>query len=224
MSAQPSVLLFDFGGTLDADGVAWKDRFFRIWREEVGPLPRERFDRAFYAADDALVGRVPRDLSLSGTAERLGRGLARELDADDAAGNRAARRFARESLDVLAGRGHLLARLAAAYRLGVVSNFYGNLAAACEEGGIAGHFSAAIDSVDVGCSKPDPRIFRAALAALNAEPGEAIFVGDSAARDMAGARNVGMAHVLLRPTSGEPGCCSGDLVISRLEELPGALA
>ncbi|HEY6051289.1 MAG TPA: HAD family hydrolase [Thermoanaerobaculia bacterium] len=222
----PSVLLFDFGGTLDSDGVPWKERFFRIWTEEVQTLDRARFDRAFHSADDELVGGVPRDLPLSATIGRLGRGLASRLDADPAAADRAAERFARESLGVLAGRAALLERLGSAYRLGIVSNFYGNLLAACEEAGIRGHFSAAIDSVDVGCVKPDPRIFRAALDALGAEPGDAVFVGDSPERDMAGARSLGMAHVLVRPDGhrGKAACCPGDRVIARLEDLPEALA
>lgn len=226
MSGARSVLLFDFGGTLDSDGVAWKDRFFRIWTDEVEPVGREEFDRAFYSADDELVGSVPKELSLSATIERLGRGLAARLGPDTAAADRASRRFARETLAVLAGREALLARLASTHRLGIVSNFYGNLLAACEEAGIRRHFSAAIDSVDVGCVKPDPRIFEAALDALGARAEDAIFVGDSPGRDMAGARALGMKHVLLRPNTAGDGecCCPGDRVIARLEELPEALS
>jgi len=220
------VLLFEFGGTLDADGIAWKDRFYRIWREEVEDIPRETFERAFHAADDALVGNVPRGLSLSGTVDRLGRGLSAELGADPASADRAARRFSRESLAVLQSRSDLLARLSENFRLGIVSNFYGNLDAACEEAGIAGHFETAIDSVDVGCVKPDPRIFRAALDALDAGPADAIFIGDSTSRDMAGARSLGMRHVLVAGAAGAvpDGCCPGDRVIRRLDELPAVLA
>ena len=133
MKSARSVLLFDFGGTLDADGVAWKDRFFRIWTEEIGPVGRDAFDRAFYSADDELVGSVPKELSLSATIQRLGRGLAARLGTDTASADRASRRFSRETLGVLAGREALLAGLASTHRLGIVSNFYGNLAAACED-------------------------------------------------------------------------------------------
>ena len=223
---QRGVLLFDFGGTLDADGIAWKDRFYDVWREEVGDGPRERFDRAFYAADDALVGAIPADLPLTETIRRLACGIGRELAAGGAAAERAGSRFASESLHTLARRAPLLARLASRYRLGIVSNFYGNLAAACEEAGIGRYFVATIDSVDVGCVKPDARIFHAALERLNASPAEAVFVGDSPVRDMAGARAIGMRHVLLRPASGKrlSLCCSGDREIQTLEQLPKALA
>ena len=49
-------LLFDFGGTLDADGVAWKDRFHALYQAEGLVIAAEAFAPAFYAADDPLVG------------------------------------------------------------------------------------------------------------------------------------------------------------------------
>jgi HAD superfamily hydrolase (TIGR01509 family) len=53
-------------------------------------------------------------------------------------------------------------------------------------------FSAA----DVGFLKPHPRIFEMALQSLEAEPEEAVFVGDSLAADIVGAQQVGMKAVL----------------------------
>ena len=102
-----------------------------------------------------------------------------------------------------------------------MSNFYGNLEAVCRETGIGRYLSAAVDSVAVGCSKPDPAIFHAALERLSAGAAEAVFIGDSAARDMAGARGVGMRHVLLAAEgfNGFQPCCPGDSRIRRLEEL-----
>lgn len=228
MSKAPTVaLLFDFGGTLDSEGVPWKERFLRIWREEVGDVPRELFEPAFYAADDAIVGAVRPDTTLTETVQRLARGIAHRLatGADEPV-ERAASRFSADALETLSRRRELLARLARSYRLGIVSNFYGNLAGVCAEAGIGGSFSALVDSCDVGCSKPEPAIFRAALAKLAVSAAEAVLVGDSVERDMAGARTLGMRHVLLREAGGpEPFlCCPGDRVIARLDEIEGALA
>jgi HAD superfamily hydrolase (TIGR01549 family) len=218
-------VLFDFGGTLDAEGVPWKERFFRLWREESGGIARARFEPAFYAADDALVGAVPADLPLAQTASRLARGIAQRLGADSPAAERVAGRFLEETRACLAESAAVLARLAGSFRLGVVSNFYGNLGAVCEESGLAPHLSAAIDSACVGFTKPDPKIFRAALAAIGAEPAATLFVGDSLERDMVGARSLGMPHVRLSPVSApEDGCCAGDRVIRRVAELEGLLA
>src|SRR5256886_17360775 len=58
-------------------------------------------------------------------------------------------------------------------------------------------FSVLVDSAQVGCAKPEPRIFLHALEALGLGPADATFVGDSLPRDMAGARAVGMRHIWL---------------------------
>ena len=44
-------------------------------------------------------------------------------------------------------------------------------------------------------SKPDPRIYELALEQLGVEPREAIFVGDGANDELAGAERVGMRAV-----------------------------
>jgi HAD superfamily hydrolase (TIGR01549 family) len=213
-------ILFDFGGTLDADGVAWKERFRRLFDEEG--LGAEDFDRAFYDADDALVGSIPRDLSFAETVGRLSGGVARRLGRPKAA-EAVASRFLADARAHLTRNAPLLASLHGRYRLAIVSNFYGNLDAVCRESGLSPHLDAAIDSVVVKAEKPDRRIFEAALAALGVSPRKALFVGDSRPRDMEGARALGMRHVWLRPGEGEP-CCPGDTVIGSLRELPGMLA
>jgi len=212
-------VLFDFGGTLDADGLPWKDRFAAAWRDEVGAVEPARFDTAFYAADDALVGTVPRDLSLEETVRRLAANLSRELAEDPDAAARAGARFLREAAPRLEASARLLSRLAGRYRLGIVSNFYGNLEAVCASAGLSPHLSVVVDSAVAGFEKPDPRIFRAALDRLDTHPEEAVFVGDSMPRDMEGARRLGMAHVWLAPGR-ERACCPNDAVIARLERLP----
>jgi putative hydrolase of the HAD superfamily len=216
----PAALLFDFGGTLDADGVPWKERFFRLFGQEGGLSP-EGFDRAFYDADDALVGAVPRDLSLAQTVERLARSVAEKLGCPEAAA-RVAGRFLADARAALAVSGEVLGRLHGRYRVGIVSNFYGNLEAVCRETGLALHCDVTVDSAIVGAEKPDPRIFAVALAAVGAAPGEAVFVGDSLPRDMAGARALGMPHVWLSAGHGRP-CCPEDRVIGSVRELAGVL-
>lgn len=211
----PEALLFDFGGTLDADGVAWKDRF----RSMAGYSGRpEDFDRAFYAADDALVGTVPRDLSFRATVELLSRNLARELGLDAQNERRIADTFFQTSLAKAEASREILGRLARRFRLGIVSNFYGNLERVCADTGIARHVGVVVDSAVVGVEKPDPRIFHAALDALDVRPEAAVFVGDSLPRDMQGARGLGMPHVYVA-SNGARACCPEDRVVGSVAEL-----
>ena len=65
--ANLETVLFDFGGTLDADGVAWKERFYSLYRSEGLDMTADVFAPTFFAADDPLVGGLPRSSGLSET-------------------------------------------------------------------------------------------------------------------------------------------------------------
>lgn len=217
-----TAVLFDFGGTLDANGIPWKERFFRLFRDEGVGLSTERFDPAFYAADDALVGAVPVTLSFRDTVLQLARGVTQALDVRDGMlAERIAKRFVDEAQAQLSTNVPLLRSLSNRYRLGIVSNFYGNLATICHEVGLSPFITVVVDSAQVGVVKPDSRIFLLALEQLGTQPHQAVFVGDSLRRDMAGARGVGMAHIWLTAEAdrGEEPCCPNDPVIHSLEEV-----
>src|SRR3989442_1192187 len=79
-----SAVLFDFGGTLDADGLAWKERVYRLFRDEGVAVGRERFDPLFHAADDALVGTIPPTTSFDATVAGLVAAVAEGLGPADA--------------------------------------------------------------------------------------------------------------------------------------------
>jgi putative hydrolase of the HAD superfamily len=219
-------LLFDFGGTLDADGLPWKERFQQLFRAHGVPAGDGVFDPVFYAADDALLGALPSGCGLRETVGRLSVGVATGLGvADRHVAARVGESFLEASLVHLSTSRKLLGRLRERYRLGLVSNFYGNLDAVCAEAGLAGLFDVLVDSTRVGFTKPDPRIFRHATGLLGVAPADATFIGDSPSRDMAGARGVGMRHVWLtghRGTSPSP-CCPGDRVIRALGDLEHVL-
>ena len=88
---------------------------------------------------------------------------------------------------------------------------------------LAGLFDAEIFSSRLGVSKPDPRIYLACCEALGVEPHEAVFVGDGANDELAGARRVGMEAILIhRP--GEPPLWGLDAWDGpRVTSIPGVL-
>jgi HAD superfamily hydrolase (TIGR01509 family) len=104
-----------------------------------------------------------------------------------------------------AGTREALDRLrAGGLRLGVVSNSDGRVEEALVAAGLRDCFDVVLDSALVGVEKPDPAIFRAALAALGVAPAEALYVGDLYDVDVAGARAAGMEAVLLLPDAAGP--------------------
>jgi hypothetical protein len=119
---------------------------------EADPAVRTMGFRQMVAAQAALLGALVPDA----------RGIA--LDA-------AAERFYRDSLEIIARNRALLEGLATRYRLGVVSNFTGNLDRCLAELDLLRLFSVTADSLLVGFAKPDARLFLHALAAIETAGG-----------------------------------------------------
>jgi HAD superfamily hydrolase (TIGR01509 family) len=214
MTKPIETVLFDFGGTLDADGVAWKERFHTLYRSEGLDMAADAFAPAFFAADNPLVGSLPPETGLPETVDALTANLEAELarltagadgagtvkdqiDADRA--RRVASRFLSGASAAFSRNRPVLEALKQRYRLGVVSNFYGNLDAVCHSAGLTPLFAVMVDSHRVGAKKPDPAIFRAALEKLHAPPETTVFVGDSLRRDREGARRAGMGFIWIVP-------------------------
>jgi HAD superfamily hydrolase (TIGR01549 family) len=114
------------------------------------------------------------------------------------------------------------------HRLAVVSNFDYTPTArlVLEREGIADLFDEILVSDTVGWRKPSPRIFQEALDRMRLAPAAAVFVGDRADIDVAGARGVGMRAVWInREAEALPdGAPPPDHEIRDLQELPALLA
>lgn len=101
--------------------------------------------------------------------------------------------------------------------LGVVSNWDCALPQHLDRLGVRERFGVVVASAAVGHRKPDPAIFRYALAALDVAPGQALHVGDQRAEDVAGARAAGLDALLLDRADG---AAPGDGVITSLTQVP----
>jgi len=222
ITSETNAVLFDFGGTLDANGIPWKERMLAILQREGVQRRNEELTQAFYKADDSLVGTISPSFSFQQTVELLVQRLFQALSiTNNVLSQKISECFIQEAQDQITINVMFLTELSQHYRLGIVSNFYGNLSTVCQNVGLDPFFGEMIDSTTVGYTKPDPNIFTAALTTLQSSPAQAVFIGDSLPRDMAGARNIGMAHIWLTPKTseqrGEP-CCPEDPVIHTLEE------
>ena len=68
--------------------------------------------------------------------------------------------------------------------------------------GLARHLQLVLDSHIEGVEKPDPEIFRRALARLSLSAPRTVYVGDIYSIDALGARAAGLTPVLLDPLGG----------------------
>jgi putative hydrolase of the HAD superfamily len=226
--AECTAILFDFGGTLDSDGGHWLDRFYALY-DEAGPrLPADEVKRAFYRADaaceqDPEVNRMGlralMRLHVRLQFEGLGvRNPERE--------RRMVERFCEPMEAVLRRNAAVLRRMSRARRLGVVSNFYGNVDVLCREAGLAESLEVVVDSARVGVRKPDCAIFLIALDGLGATADRVLFVGDSPERDLRPAQRLGMRTVWLKGPAARPpqDTVTPDAVIATLPELEALVA
>jgi FMN phosphatase YigB (HAD superfamily) len=129
--------------------------------------------------------------------------------------------------DIPSAHAGLLDRAREQYGVALVSNFDHAPTARLilRRGGVAQHFRHIAISAEHGWRKPHPRIFTDALAALGAEPREALFVGDSPADDIIGAKAVGMDIAWVNAPGAElpAGIPAPDHVVRAIPELHNIL-
>lgn len=201
-AARPELLFLDAGNTLvhidhariaahlAADGIeVGVDRLRQAeWRT------RAAMDTAAWAAGEDDASRWPqyigRTLAAAGVDPAGRVESIRALD-------RAASLWTDVPDDVRRG----LDRLGAAgIRMAVVSNSDGRVRGLLERAGLLGAFEFVLDSREEGVEKPDPEIFRRALARGRLDDaGRALHVGDIYHVDVAGARAAGIEAVLVDP-------------------------
>ncbi len=226
--ANPNTILFDFGGTLDADGVHWSSRFYSHYQRAGVAIGRRVFDAAFIQADgviaqsEAMEAMTLQDLlrlQVHLQMRSLGITAPDRLDA-------VVQGCYAEATSIITRNARILAQLGGRYRLGVVANFSGNLRTVCREFGLERFFDVILDSKIVRISKPDVRLFQLALERLQRVAKDCYFVGDSFERDILPAKALGMRTIWLRGATARP--CPDqtkvDFVISTLTELAPILA
>jgi putative hydrolase of the HAD superfamily len=199
-------VLFDAGDTLLAPAPSFQGRFVAVAAAHGLPLEEAAVDAAVAAA--VRQAAWPSDWTDPATQREFWTGFYREVlaglghEGGPADGELAEALFqafsdpagyrlfddVRPALDELAGRG---------IKLGVVSNFEPWLADVLALQGIADRFVAVAISGTLGVAKPDPEIFKAALAEAGADPAATVHVGDQLVNDVAAARAVGITPVLI---------------------------
>jgi putative hydrolase of the HAD superfamily len=217
-------LLFDYGGTLDGPASHWLDRFAGFYRAACVELPFDELRHAFYRADEAayaeprVAGMSLRELMEFHVAVQLDELSLRRPDLQA----HLVDRFLEETTEALRASCRILTALSPHYRLGVVSNFYGNVGRILQDAGFGSLLSVVIDSNAVGLSKPDPAIYTLAIDELRTTAARTMHVGDSYERDVCAAHAAGLRTAWLvgeRPPRVAGGDCVADFCLRSLDDL-----
>ena len=220
-------ILFDFGGTLDTNGIHWSEYFWDVYQQLHIPIAKNLYEQAYVAAEQTLPGnRIHRTDTFSAT---IAAQISAQFDFLSTLGHYFDRSLSIELAHLCYAKVEtnvqqqmpFIKKLSKRYALGVVSNYYGNLKASLNELGFAPAIQTAIDSTIVGVSKPDPKIFQLALDELHMLAGETYVVGDSYERDIVPAKQLGCVTVWLRGRSWKEQMetAKADYVILSLHEL-----
>lgn len=116
----------------------------------------------------------------------------------------------------------VLTRLAAKYKLGLLTNGAPDLQREkLLASGLESYFSAIAVSGEHDIGKPKPEIFHRLVAELGVNAKEAVMVGNSLERDIAGAANAGITSIWIRVSGSEEHAdVTPDFTITGLSELP----
>ena len=193
--AKPRFIFFDVGNTL----------LFPNRPRMLAPLPAE--SHPTLEQWQRLERRTKQEFDRSMTAGKVDHGfwwtfhthLLEDLNALDDGVRKALVDNMQNSANwdqILPGTREALDRIRRDYRMAVISNADGRIAAVLDRCGIIDCFACITDSGVVGHEKPHPAIFNAALAKMKADPAESLYVGDVYSVDYVGARQAGMQAVL----------------------------
>lgn len=222
-----NTILFDFGGCLDSDGVHSRTLFLRAFakakilsdiqnKEEVA-----RFQDAYSFADKKIVREsLVLTSNLAQMNDIFSRLIASNLgEFDRSKIDEASHIITGTQATYLKRNKSILAKLAAQFQMGIVSNFSGNLSVILEEFELNEFFRFALDSYHCKVEKPSPEIFSMALAESDRtnRAGECVFIGDNPERDVAPAQKLGMKGILVREHGKD--LAGADIVINSIEEL-----
>lgn len=232
--ASVKTLLFDYGGTLDTNGRHWSHVLLDAYRHAGVPVDEPAFRDAYiygerYLGSHAVI--EPEDdfhtvllkkIRLEFEALRLpvDRPSIKNCMVEVADFcNDTVKQNMRQTKEVLNA-------LRERYRLGLVSNFYGNLPAVLKGYGLTEFFPVVVESAAVHIRKPDPAIYALGVERTGSNPAETVIIGDAFGKDILPAKELGCKAVWFKGETWKPERNDEsipDAVITDLAQLPGLL-
>jgi len=200
-------IIFDYGGTLDTDGVHWANVLFENYQLHGIKISKELFGQAYVYGERALAIQplvkpehnfldvlrlkiTQQFLFLQENGTVLNDVLIEKIAVSC---NDFAKAKVSETIP-------MLERLADRFPIVMVSNFYGNLPGVLETFGIRKYFKNIVESAVVGVRKPDAAIYQLGVDAIGLPAAECLVVGDSYSKDIVPASAVGCQTVWINGT------------------------
>ncbi|MDR2679899.1 MAG: HAD family hydrolase [Tannerella sp.] len=201
MKTSAKGLIFDYGGTIDTNGVHWGEVIRRAYERFGVPVTRDAFREAYVQVERTLGSRaVIRPDHTFREVLRIKLSLQFEIlnIRDMSLAERIADACHADTVRTTLAASNVLDRLTQRYPAVLVSNFYGNLRTVLDEFRLSRYFKHVIESAEAGIRKPDPAIYLSGIEALGLRPEETVIIGDSYKNDIHPACTLGCPSIWLK--------------------------
>ena len=201
MEISVKCLIFDYGGTIDTNGIHWGEVIWQAYENTGIPVGREEFREAYVYVERMLGSQqiIQPDHTFKDVLEIKIKLQYEKLGLTDLEQAKTIAHSCYENTTLTIRRAsEVLDTLSARYPMILVSNFYGNLRTVLNEFGLTKFFAEIIESAEVGIRKPDPEIYRLAIKKTGLTPHEVIIIGDSYKNDIAPANILGCPSIWLK--------------------------
>ena len=194
-------LLFDYGGTIDTNGVHWGEALWETYCLYESGISREKFREAYQQTERKLGSQslIFPNHTFKETLEIKVRLQFEVLEIVNPCLFRQITETCYENTRRCIRRASgVLEQLKERYPMYLVSNFYGNLQTVLREFDLTGYFQAVIESAEIGFRKPDTEIFSIAVEKTGCKPEEVVVIGDSYKNDILPAYRLGCPSIWLK--------------------------
>ena len=226
-------IIFDYGGTIDTDGIHWGEFIWEQYKETGVDISHETYRETYVHGErflaknhvieptdtfhtllrkkiaihfDYLHNRFPEKHFSKEDAERIADGCYNKV---------------KKTMETTCA---VVKELSKQYPLVLVTNFYGNMPVVLKEFNLSEYFKTIVESSVVGLRKPDPALFALGVEALGFEPHEIVVIGDSYRKDIYPSSTLGCRTVWLKNVCWEEETVvqgdEADAIIRTLKELP----
>ena len=193
-------VIFDFGGTLDTNGIHWSEQFRMVYEKANLNINSDDFNEAYVKAEPKMYETVLEYDDLFATLQKQSYLQLNYLvenkgykfyNSPGVVASDISETLCKYVVKCINEVTNVLDTFKDSLKYSVVSNFYGNVKSVLQSLNIDSYFDSIIDSTIVNIRKPDEKIFSLALNELNSKAENTLAVGDSYFRDIEPAKKLG---------------------------------
>ena len=230
-------VIFDYGGTIDTNGIHWGEVIAAQYIEAGIEIGRELYRNAYVHGERTLAKHpiiAPEDTfhtllrkKIAIQFEYLRTETGSQQFTAELAQTVADRCYDKVKKTIATSRA-IVEELSKQYPMVLVTNFYGNMPIVLKEFGLDTCFKTIIESSVVGIRKPDPALFALGVEALQLPAEEVVVIGDSYRKDIHPSSTLGCRTVWLKNICWEEEPIieghSPTAIIGDITQLPGTIA